>query len=50
MQEAAESSHTKYYKEVVLPTPVDPDKVSFSYKNGILEMKLRKNYFMAEKA
>jgi HSP20 family protein len=39
---SAESGDRKYYKEVLLPTPVDEEKRSMSYKNGILEMKLWK--------
>ncbi|MEM2203870.1 MAG: archaeal heat shock protein Hsp20 [Sulfolobales archaeon] len=32
----------KYYKEVELPTEVDMDSAKASYKNGVLEVKLKK--------
>jgi len=32
----------KYYKKVKLPDPVEKDSVESSYRNGILEVKLRK--------
>jgi len=32
----------KYYKEVELPNPVKKDATKFSYRNGILEVRLRK--------
>lgn len=38
----AEASDRKYSKEVLLPSPVDADSIESSYKNGILEIKLRK--------
>lgn len=39
---SAESEDRKYYKELLLPAPVDAGKVSASCKNGILEVKLWK--------
>lgn len=32
----------KYYKEVELPVEVDPDTAKASYRNGVLEIKLKK--------
>ena len=32
----------KYYKEVQLPSTVDPDSSKASYNNGVLEIALRK--------
>lgn len=32
----------RYHKELLLPTPVDESRVSRSYKNGILELRLWK--------
>ncbi|NOZ30668.1 MAG: Hsp20/alpha crystallin family protein [Crenarchaeota archaeon] len=32
----------KYYKEVDLPVEVDPDTAKASYRNGVLEIKLKK--------
>ena len=32
----------KYAKEILLPQPVDPSKMTKSYKNGILELRLKK--------
>jgi len=39
---SAEAKDRKYSKEVLLPSPVDADSMESSYKNGILEIKLRK--------
>ena len=39
---SAEANDRKYSKEVLLPSPVDADSAEASYKNGILEIKLRK--------
>ncbi|WP_428724058.1 archaeal heat shock protein Hsp20 [Thermogladius sp.] len=38
----ASDTNRKYYKEVNLPTEVDPESAKASYKNGILEVKLKK--------
>ena len=38
----AEARDRKYSKEVLLPSPVDTGSMESSYKNGILEIKLRK--------
>jgi len=38
----AEARDRKYGKEVLLPSPVDADTVKYSYKNGILEIKVKK--------
>lgn len=32
----------KYQKEVLLPTPVDPESLESSYRNGVLEIRLAK--------
>jgi len=32
----------KYYKEIELPAEVDPDSAKASYKNGVLEIRLKK--------
>jgi len=37
-----DSAAHKYYKEVPLPTGVDPDSSKASYNNGVLEITLRK--------
>lgn len=39
---SAESEERKYYKELLLPAPVDAARISASCKNGILEIKLWK--------
>jgi HSP20 family protein len=39
---SAESGERKYYKELLLPAHVDENRVSQSYNNGILELKLWK--------
>lgn len=39
---SAETGNKKYYKETLLPTPVNKEKISSSYRNGIFEMKLWK--------
>ena len=39
---SAERGERKYAKEVLLPFPAKEDPVEFSFKNGILELKLRK--------
>jgi len=38
----ASDTNRKYYKEVDLPAEVDPGSAKASYKNGILEVKLKK--------
>ncbi len=38
----AVSKDRKYYKEVLLPAKVKPETLESSYKNGILEIKIRK--------
>jgi HSP20 family protein len=38
----AEAKDRKYSKEVLLPSPVDANTMGSCYKNGILEIKLRK--------
>jgi len=37
-----DSAARKYYKEVHLPSPIDPDSSKASYNNGALEIVLRK--------
>jgi len=39
---SAEAKDRKYSKEVLLPSPIDADSMESSYKNGVLEIKLRK--------
>ena len=39
---SGECGERKYYKELLLPSRIDESKVSGSYKNGILELKLWK--------
>lgn len=38
----ASDEKRKYYKEVELPAPVDPSSARASYKNGVLEVRLKK--------
>lgn len=37
-----DSERRKYHKEVRLPAKVDPDSAKASYKNGVLEVRLRR--------
>lgn len=39
---SAQSGDRKYHKEVLLPSKVKPETMSFSYKNGILEARMKK--------
>lgn len=39
---SANTGDKKYYKETLLPTSVNKEKISSSYRNGIFEMKLWK--------
>ena len=39
---AAQSTERKYHKELLLPAKVLPETLTSSYKNGILEVRLRK--------
>jgi len=39
---SAHSQERKYHKEVLLPANVLPDTLTSSYKNGILEVKIKK--------
>jgi HSP20 family protein len=39
---SVDTEKRKYYKEVELPSPVDPKSSKASYKNGILEVVLSK--------
>ncbi len=39
---SVDSEKRKYYKELDLPEPVDPDSAKASYKNGVLEVALKK--------
>jgi len=39
---SAETGDRKYSKEILLPSKVKGDKIESSYKNGILEIKLKK--------
>jgi HSP20 family protein len=36
------NKHRAYYKEVLLPSKVRPDSLTSSYKNGILEIRIKK--------
>ncbi|MGC9209690.1 MAG: archaeal heat shock protein Hsp20 [Acidilobus sp.] len=38
----AEGERRKYYKEVDLPAEVDPSTAKASYRNGVLEIKIKK--------
>ncbi len=38
----ASNEKRKYYKEVELPVPVDPKSAKATYKNGVLEVRLKK--------
>lgn len=38
----ASDTNRKYYKEVDLPAEVEPDSAKANYKNGVLEVKLKK--------
>jgi HSP20 family protein len=40
--EAGEEGKRKYYKEILLPAKVDFESKEESFKNGILEIKLKK--------
>ena len=39
---SASNEKRKYYKEIELPARVDPSSAKASYKNGVLEVKLKK--------
>lgn len=39
----ASNENRKYYKEVELPAPVDPSSAKANYKNGVLEVRLKKS-------
>jgi len=39
---SAASGDRKYYKEVELPTDVKPETAKASYRNGVLEVKIKK--------
>jgi HSP20 family protein len=39
---SAQSKDRKYHKEVLLPTKVKAETISSSYKNGILEVRIKK--------
>lgn len=39
---SAQSGDRKYHKEILLPAKVNPDSLASSYKNGILEVKMKK--------
>jgi len=39
---SAQSGDRKYHKEVLLPVKVKPETLTSSYKNGILEIKMKK--------
>ena len=39
---AVDSTKRRYYKDIALPAKVDPDSAKATYKNGILEITLKK--------
>lgn len=39
---SARGKDRKYYKEIPLPAPVDPNKTKASYRNGVLTIELEK--------
>jgi len=39
---SAQSGDRKYHKEVLLPAKVKPETLTSSYKNGILEVRVKK--------
>jgi HSP20 family protein len=39
---SAKSGDRKYHKEILLPAKVEPETLILSYKNGILEVKIKK--------
>ncbi|MBI5182923.1 MAG: Hsp20/alpha crystallin family protein [Nitrospinae bacterium] len=39
---SAQSGERKYHKEVLLPEKVNPETLTSSYKNGVLEVKMKK--------
>ncbi|MEW5767346.1 MAG: archaeal heat shock protein Hsp20 [bacterium] len=39
---SAHNGERKYYKELLLPAKVEPKTLTWSYKNGILEVKVKK--------
>jgi len=39
---SGETGDRKYYKELLLPSPIDEEKTSYSNRNGIVELKLWK--------
>lgn len=39
---SAQSGDRKYHKEVLLPAKVKPETMSYSYKNGVLEVRIKK--------
>ena len=40
----AEAEYRKYSKEVLLPSPVEAGAIESTYKNGILELRIRKEH------
>ena len=38
----ASTQHRKYFKEQLLPAPVDAHSLESSYRNGVLEIRLAK--------
>jgi HSP20 family protein len=39
---SVDSEHQKYYKELPLPSKIKPDSVKATYKNGVLDIVLKK--------
>ena len=46
---SVDTSEKKYYKEVKLPTSVKNNSVESTYRNGVLEVKVRKTKDTGEK-
>jgi len=40
---SAQSGDRKYHKEILLPSKVNPETLTSSYKNGILEIRIKKS-------
>jgi len=46
---SVDTAEQKYHKELTLPTLVDPESAQASYKNGVLEIRLKKSVEKAAK-
>lgn len=45
-----ERSSGSYYRAISLPSPIDPEKSTASYKNGVLEIKMPKSEIKKKKS